>query len=68
MEVVMKRIIRAGRAAAASMLASKTVSLQVGDTAPDFTVPSTKGEITLSWHLLQGPVILALYYADFTPG
>lgn len=64
----MKRIIRAGRAAMASILTSKKVSLQVGDTAPDFIADSTEGEITLSRRLLQGPVVLALYYADFTPG
>jgi peroxiredoxin len=64
----MKRIIRAGRAAVASLLASNAVVLQVEDTAPDFTAHSTKGEITLSRRLLQGPVVLPLYYADFTPG
>ena len=64
----MKRIIRAGSAAFSSMLASKSSSLQLGDVAPDFTVSSTKGPVTLRDLLARGPVVLALYYADFTPG
>ncbi len=42
-------------------------ALQVGDTAPDFKAISTAGAIDLSQTLQQGPVVLALYYADFTP-
>jgi len=42
-------------------------ALQVGDTAPDFQALSTVGAITLSQSLQQGPVVLAIYYADFTP-
>ncbi len=64
----MKRIIRAGAVIAATLLASKAAALGIGEVAPDFTVPSTHGDITLSQVLEQGPVILALYYADFTSG
>ena len=64
----MKKIIRAGAAAAASLLASKAAPLLVGNAAPDFTAASTKGEISLGQILAQGPVVMALYYADFTPG
>lgn len=67
-EDVMKRIIRAGSAAFTSLLASKAAPLLVGNTAPDFTASSTEGEIKLSQILVRGPVVLALYYADFTPG
>jgi peroxiredoxin len=49
-------------------LASKVAALEVNSPAPDFTAPSTMGEITLSQLLLKGPVILAYYYADFTSG
>jgi peroxiredoxin len=64
----MKRFIRAGSVLFATMLASNAVALQVGDRAPDFTAASTDGEITLSQVAEKGPVVLALYPADFTPG
>jgi peroxiredoxin Q/BCP len=64
----MKRFIRAGAIVAAKLLSSKAAVLQIGDAAPEFTAMSTKGEITLSQVLEKGPVALAFYYADFTPG
>ena len=64
----MNKIINAGKGIVKTMLASSDAALQVGDAAPDFTVPSTKGKIELSQTLQNGPVILALYPADFTPG
>lgn len=64
----MKRIIRAGAVVAATLLSTKAAALQIGTEAPDFTVLSTVGEITLSQTLEKGPVVLALYYADFTSG
>lgn len=43
--------------------------LQVGDRAPDFTLPDTDGiPVTLSRLLEKGPVILAFYPKAFTPG
>lgn len=42
-------------------------ALRVGDMAPDFKATSTAGDITLSALTQQGPVVLAFYYADFTP-
>jgi peroxiredoxin len=39
----------------------------VGDIAPDFTLPSTRGEITLSKALKQGAVLLVFYPGDDTP-
>ena len=47
---------------------NKKIALKVGDHAPDFTVPSTQGEIVLSQRVERGPVVLALYPKDFTPG
>ena len=64
----MKRLIRAGTVAARALLDSTAAALQVGDAAPDFTAMSTRGEVNLSQALEKGPVVLALYYADFTPG
>lgn len=46
---------------------ASSFALQVGDPAPDFKALSTAGAIELSQALQQGPVVLALYYADFTP-
>jgi peroxiredoxin Q/BCP len=43
--------------------------IQVGDRAPDFTLPDTDGvPVTLSRLLEKGPVILAFYPKAFTPG
>ena len=39
----------------------------VGDTAPDFTLPSTRGEVTLSKALKKGAVLLVFYPGDDTP-
>ena len=64
----MKKILRATGVIAATLLASKAVALQVGDAAPGFTAASTAGTIELSRVLEKGPVVLALYYADFTSG
>jgi peroxiredoxin Q/BCP len=64
----MKRIIRAGAVAMTSLLTSKAVALQVGDVAPAFIAPSTEGEIELRRSVEKGPVVLAFYPADFTPG
>ena len=64
----MKKIIRATGVIAATLLATKAAALQVGDTAPGFKAQSTAGEIELNEVLQEGPVVLALYYADFTSG
>lgn len=64
----MKRTIRAGVVIAATLLASKAVALQTGDAAPGFIASSTEGKIELSPTLEKGPVVLVLYYADFTSG
>lgn len=41
--------------------------LDVGDAAPDFRLPSTRGEIALSERLADGPVLLVFYPGDDTP-
>ena len=41
---------------------------QVGDQAPDFTLPSTVGTLTLSEVWGGRKVILAFYIEDNTPG
>ncbi len=64
----MKKVIRAGIAIAATLLASNVAALEINSPAPDFTASSTRGEIVLSELLEKGPVILAYYYADFTSG
>ena len=42
-------------------------NLDVGDLAPDFTLPSTQGEIALSKRLANGAVLLVFYPGDDTP-
>jgi hypothetical protein len=41
--------------------------LQVGDRAPDFAAESTKGKVSLSQYRGEEHVVLAFYFADFTP-
>ena len=48
--------------------ANQEIALKVGEQAPDFSVPSTKGKIVLSKLFEQEPVVLALYPKDFTHG
>jgi hypothetical protein len=43
-------------------------ALEVGDKAPDFTLPSTTGDkISLSQFLGKKLVLIEFYVADFTP-
>jgi peroxiredoxin Q/BCP len=44
------------------------MALQEGDRAPEFTLPSTQGDITLSDELRKGPVVVAFYPKDNTSG
>ncbi len=46
----------------------RVAALEVGDKAPDFTLPSTTGEkISLSQFLGKKLVLLEFYGADFSP-
>lgn len=47
--------------------ASLSFALQAGDTAPLFEGPSTKGTIRLEDFRGKSHVVLAFYFADFTP-
>ena len=55
------------------LLATMTVgtvvqAVEVGEKAPDFTLPSTKGDpISLSQFLGKKNVVLEFYVLDFTP-
>jgi peroxiredoxin Q/BCP len=42
-------------------------SLKEGDSAPDFSLPSTQGEIRLSQRLAEKSVLLVFYPGDDTP-
>ena len=44
------------------------MSLAVGDKAPDFTLPSTLGDVSLSETLKLGPAVIAFYVRDNTSG
>lgn len=63
----MKRMFRGMLTAAWVALSGLTAhALEVGMPAPDFTGESTKGTIRLS-DLRGQNVVLAFYFADFTP-
>ena len=42
--------------------------LKPGETAPNFTLPSTTGPLTLSREWQNRKVVLAFYIEDNTPG
>jgi len=42
--------------------------MQVGNQAPDFTLPSTVGPLTLNEVWRDRKVVLAFYIEDITPG
>jgi peroxiredoxin len=46
---------------------SMTFALSVGDKAPGFEAPSTHGNVILAEYKEKKNVVLAIYYADFTP-
>jgi peroxiredoxin len=49
-------------------MASVTLALEVGDRAPDFTLPSTTGEkISLSQFKGKKHVLIQFYSKDFNP-
>jgi hypothetical protein len=47
--------------------ANNSMAIEVGDEAPDFTVQSTSGEISLSEYRGEKNVVLALYFFINTP-
>jgi peroxiredoxin Q/BCP len=49
------------------VIPSISLALNVGDSAPLFDAESTEGTISLQNYLGQKHVVLAFYYADFTP-
>ena len=53
--------------AALLMAASPVLALSVGDRAPAFTAQSNQGEVSLADHLGKKNVILAFYFAIYTP-
>ncbi len=49
--------------------ASPSTTLKVGDTPPDFTLPSTEGgKVHLADYIGKGTVVLAFFPAAFTGG
>ena len=50
------------------VVASVAAALEVGEKAPDFTLPSTTGEkISLSQFQGKKPVLIEFYSGDFAP-
>lgn len=56
-----------GLAAALLLAASPGLALSVGDQAPVFTAQSNQGEVSLADYLGKKNVILAFYFAIYTP-
>jgi cytochrome oxidase Cu insertion factor (SCO1/SenC/PrrC family) len=55
-------------AAGAGVIARVAAALEVGEPAPDFTLPATTGEkITLSQFRGKKLVLVEFYVADFAP-
>ncbi len=63
----MKRSIMIMIITAFFVIPSIAHALNVGDRAPQFDAESTEGTISLQNYLGQKHVVLAFYYADFTP-
>lgn len=64
----MKKIIKSIFSVSTLLFSALTAqALEVGEKAPLFVADSTKGKIELKSILRQKPVVLAFYYADFTP-
>ena len=58
-----------GHESAKSKQKGKDMPAQVGDPAPDFTLPSvSEGDITLSSYKGQKHVVLSFHVFDFTSG
>lgn len=49
------------------LAASPVLALSVGEQAPNFTAQSNQGEVSLADHLGEKNVILAFYFAIYTP-
>jgi peroxiredoxin Q/BCP len=52
---------------ALAVLPGGALALEAGDPAPPFEVDSTAGSIRLEDYLGKQNIVLAFYYADFTP-
>ncbi len=62
----MKRIL-AVAAVLLLLFPAAASALEVGDTAPLFEAPSTRGVVRLADYRGKANVVLAFYFADFTP-
>ena len=68
MRVNLKRLLSlAGSIVLTSLGLASAATLSVGDPAPAFEAESTRGTVQLVELTDRGPVVLAFYYADFTP-
>ncbi len=63
----MKQVFMCMMIAVFFVIPSIAHALNVGDKAPQFDAESTEGTISLQNYLGQKHVILAFYFADFTP-
>jgi len=69
MQTRLRAVACAAMLALASTLAAQAAPLQVGDKAPDFTLPDQNGnKVSLSQFLGTKNVVLAFYVLAFTGG
>ncbi len=63
----MKKLIMLLVQGALSIFPALALAVEVGDRAPLFETESTKGPLRLADYQGKQNVVLAFYYADFTP-
>ena len=63
----MKNILALFALGALALVPGTALALNVGDKAPTFEAPSTAGMVRLEAFQGEKNVVLALYYAAFTP-
>ncbi len=63
----MKKLMTLLVQGALAALPATAVALEVGEVAPPFEADSTEGLIRLTDYQGKRNVVLAFYYADFTP-
>ena len=69
MQARLRMVVGAMLLAAASALAAQAAPLEVGDKAPDFTLPDQNGnKVSLNQFLGKKNVVLAFYVLAFTGG
>lgn len=65
--MIMKKFMTLIVQGALAVIPALALAVEVGDRAPLFETESTKGPVRLADYQGKQNVVLAFYYADFTP-